>query len=95
MTWWRCPNEPPCPHGAVLHDIEDAEDQLPRCCAEGCGCGAVATDDDRLYAEDVYQVEHARTLAEALAELEATNPEVAAAKAKLDEFITSPASPPA
>ena len=32
-------NEPRCPHGAVLHDVEDDEDTTPRCCAEGCGCG--------------------------------------------------------
>jgi hypothetical protein len=34
------PNEPPCPHPALVHDIEDWEDMVPRCCAEGCGCGA-------------------------------------------------------
>jgi hypothetical protein len=38
-AWWLCPNEPRCPHGAVLHDVEDGEDTTPRCCAEGCGCG--------------------------------------------------------
>lgn len=38
-TWWLCPNTPPCGHGAVLHDIEEADDPLPRCCAEDCGCG--------------------------------------------------------
>jgi hypothetical protein len=37
--WWRCPNDPPCPHGGVLHDIYDLEDTVPRCCAEGCDCG--------------------------------------------------------
>ena len=38
--WWACPNEPRCPHGAVIHDVYDDEDEVPRCCAEGCPCGA-------------------------------------------------------
>ncbi len=38
--WWVCPNEPRCPHAAVLHDVYDDEDEVPRCCAEGCQCGA-------------------------------------------------------
>ena len=37
--WWRCPNDPPCPHGAIVHDIYDDEDLVPRCCADGCDCG--------------------------------------------------------
>lgn len=39
MTWLPCPNEPRCPHAGIIHDIYDAEDQVPRCCAEGCDCG--------------------------------------------------------
>jgi hypothetical protein len=35
MTWWLCPNEPRCPHGAVLHDVYDDQDTMPMCCA--CG----------------------------------------------------------
>jgi len=34
-----CPNVPPCPHGAVFHDIEDYDDDSPTCCVEGCTCG--------------------------------------------------------
>lgn len=37
--WWLCPNTPPCPHGAALHDIEDFEDTRPTCCADDCACG--------------------------------------------------------
>jgi hypothetical protein len=37
--WWLCPNEPRCPHARVFHDVEDYDDPLPRCCAEGCDCG--------------------------------------------------------
>lgn len=37
--WWACPNDPPCRHGGVIHDIYDDEDLVPRCCAEGCDCG--------------------------------------------------------
>lgn len=40
-TWWLCPNKPPCPHAAVLHDIEDLEDIRPRCCVPGCPCGTI------------------------------------------------------
>jgi hypothetical protein len=43
VAWWLCPNTPRCGHGAVLHDIEDYDDPLPRCCVEDCGCGAPAT----------------------------------------------------
>lgn len=39
MSWWLCPNDPPCPHGAVFHDVEDYEDPSPTCCVEGCTCG--------------------------------------------------------
>lgn len=38
-AWWRCPNEPSCGHAGVFHDIEDWDDDLPRCCVEGCPCG--------------------------------------------------------
>jgi hypothetical protein len=36
--WWLCPNDPPCPHAAVLHEVEEwgAPDV---CSEEGCGCG--------------------------------------------------------
>lgn len=36
--WWVCPNGD-CAHGATLHDVEDACDETPRCCVEGCVCG--------------------------------------------------------
>jgi hypothetical protein len=39
VAWWLCPNTPRCPHGAVLHDVEDWEDMSPTCCVDGCGCG--------------------------------------------------------
>ena len=45
VRWWVCPNQPPCPHGAVVHDVEDFDDRLPRCCVEGCGCGQKGADD--------------------------------------------------
>jgi hypothetical protein len=38
-AWWLCPNAPRCGHGAVLHDIYDLEDTVPRCCVDGCDCG--------------------------------------------------------
>ena len=38
-TLYHCPNEPRCPHARVFHDVEDYDDPLPRCCAEGCDCG--------------------------------------------------------
>jgi len=38
--WWRCPNDPPCGHGAFVHDVEDWDDDQPTCCIDGCGCGA-------------------------------------------------------
>ena len=38
-AWWLCPNEPRCGHAAAVHDVYDAEDEVPRCCAEGCMCG--------------------------------------------------------
>lgn len=37
--WHLCPNEPRCPHAALFHDIDEMDDPLPRCCAEGCPCG--------------------------------------------------------
>lgn len=37
--WWLCPNDPPCPHAGVVHDIYDYTDLTPRCCVEGCDCG--------------------------------------------------------
>lgn len=37
--WWLCPNDPPCPHGSVLHDEEDYDDESPTCCVEDCACG--------------------------------------------------------
>lgn len=40
--WWRCPNDPPCPHPGVVHDVYDLDDETPTCCAEGCGCGQLA-----------------------------------------------------
>jgi hypothetical protein len=43
--WWVCPNEPRCPHAAVIHDVYDSEDEVPRCCAEGCQCGAAEHPD--------------------------------------------------
>lgn len=42
--WWLCPNDPPCPHGGVLHDIEDYGDEHPTCCVEGCDCGDPLTE---------------------------------------------------
>lgn len=39
MSWWKCPNDPPCGHAGLLHDVEDYEDPLPTCCVEGCRCG--------------------------------------------------------
>lgn len=42
MAWWKCPNEPPCPHGAILHDVEEYRgDGTETCCAEGCTCRGV------------------------------------------------------
>lgn len=38
--WWLCPNVPRCPHAAVFHDVEDWEDDRPRCTIDGCRCGA-------------------------------------------------------
>jgi len=42
--WYLCPNEPPCPHARLFHDVYDEEDEVPRCCAEGCRCGARPKD---------------------------------------------------
>jgi hypothetical protein len=38
--WWLCPNEPRCPHGRIIHDVYYEDDEVPRCCAGGCQCGA-------------------------------------------------------
>jgi len=38
-AWWRCPNDPPCPHPGTIHDIYDFDDEVPTCCVEECGCG--------------------------------------------------------
>jgi hypothetical protein len=35
-----CPNSPPCGHSGLLHDVQDWDDTLPRCCSDGCLCGA-------------------------------------------------------
>jgi hypothetical protein len=40
--WWLCPNTPPCPHAAVVHDIYDWGDPAPNCCIDGCTCPAVS-----------------------------------------------------
>lgn len=40
----RCPNEPSCSHAAFVHDVYDLEDQVPRCCTEGCQCGTRPKD---------------------------------------------------
>jgi DNA-binding XRE family transcriptional regulator len=62
VTWWLCPNEPRCPHGAVLHDIEEDGDPSPTCCAEGCLCGQrmrSADDvDDRPTLAELQRDEH-------------------------------------
>lgn len=66
--WWKCPNDPPCPHGAVLHDVDELDDPLPRCCAEGCDCGASApvapVEADRL-------AQYERAVADGLSHAEA------------------------
>lgn len=43
MTWWKCPNEPPCPHGGGLHDVHDLDDPIPTCCVDDCRCGHPGT----------------------------------------------------
>lgn len=52
-TWWGCPNEPRCGHAGIFHDIEDLEDQQPRCCVDGCRCGgsAESTESSPPYAQ--------------------------------------------
>lgn len=37
-----CPNQPPCGHSGLVHEIDDWDGPLPRCCEEGCVCGARA-----------------------------------------------------
>lgn len=45
--WWACPNDPPCPHSGVIHDIYAPDDPRPVCCADGCQCGKEGrTHDD-------------------------------------------------
>lgn len=39
MASFACPNQPPCPHPGLVHDIEDYSDPKPMCCADGCPCG--------------------------------------------------------
>lgn len=41
-----CPNTPPCPHWAGLHDIDDYDDPTPKCCVDGCTCGHPTREDD-------------------------------------------------
>jgi hypothetical protein len=36
---WRCPNDPPCEHGVMLHDMWTVEDPQWTCCVESCDCG--------------------------------------------------------
>jgi hypothetical protein len=37
--WWLCPNDPPCAHGEVLHDVDEYQgDGTETCCVEGCDC---------------------------------------------------------
>jgi hypothetical protein len=50
--WWKCPTDPPCPHGGLLHDVEEFRgDGTETCCVEGCECrgpearGLVAAED--------------------------------------------------
>lgn len=52
---WRCPNNPPCPHPGLLHDIEDLEDTSPTCCAEGCKCGRDSASLDQQASTDSAQ----------------------------------------
>jgi hypothetical protein len=46
IRWWLCPNQPRCPHPAVIHDVKNVEDATPRCCADGCQCGASGAPSD-------------------------------------------------
>jgi len=34
-----CPNDPPCPHGGLFHDIYEMGDPYPTCCMPDCRCG--------------------------------------------------------
>jgi len=43
-AWWLCPNEPRCPHGALLHDVDELDDPTPTCCVDGCPCGHAVSD---------------------------------------------------
>lgn len=38
-AWLMCPNDPPCRHTGLLHDIDEPGDPSPACCVEGCPCG--------------------------------------------------------
>jgi hypothetical protein len=44
---FTCPNEPPCEHSGLLHDIWTLEEPLPTCCVEGCKCGRAAAEEAR------------------------------------------------
>lgn len=39
MNAHACPNDPPCDHPGLLHDVYDAEDPYPTCCVGDCRCG--------------------------------------------------------
>lgn len=39
MSAFRCPNDPPCEHLGLLHDIYELGDPYPTCCTDGCRCG--------------------------------------------------------
>ena len=41
-----CPNQPPCEHNGLVHEIDDWDDPSPRCCMDGCGCGAPSARSD-------------------------------------------------
>jgi hypothetical protein len=36
---FACPNDPPCEHSGLLHDIWSMEELLFTCCVGGCECG--------------------------------------------------------
>ncbi len=45
-TWLQCPNELPCPHSGLAHDIWTPDDPRPICCVVGCNCGQDDWDVD-------------------------------------------------
>lgn len=45
-NWWSCPNDPPCQHAALFHDIEDCDDEHPMCTIEDCDCGGTPAEQD-------------------------------------------------